>query len=173
MHKEEIIIRENFLSHEECDWFINLHKQFEGSITESVNLGANNVNIEVLHLENLISLEYDSLVEKLNNNCPLDDFSVNYAHVVHWPTNSALGAHFDQYDTKFTSIIYLNDDYSGGITYIGKTKITPKKGSIVSFWGAELLHGVEEVKGNRYTIPVWYSTQDLIKKRLGEVMKEN
>ena len=80
----------------------------------------------------------------------------NYIHCTEWsaPVNQPIHTDFEEH--AWTSILYLNDDFKGGHTFIEGEKIPPKKGSVITFKG-ELKHGVEEVtEGNRFTISVWY-----------------
>jgi len=57
-------------------------------------------------------------------------------------------------------VCYLNDDYQGGETYFPNFNIEskPKKGKVVLFpSNLEYQHGVREVVGERYTMPLWFS----------------
>ena len=81
----------------------------------------------------------------------------NYSQIVFWPTNSSQEAHYDDDYHPATSILYLNDNYEGGETFIGDKVIKPKQGKMIIFNGDKILHGVNKVtKGERYTIPAWY-----------------
>jgi|TARA_R100000084_G_C4609048_1_gene127110 predicted 2-oxoglutarate/Fe(II)-dependent dioxygenase YbiX len=56
-----------------------------------------------------------------------------------------------------SSLIYLNDDFTGGETFVGKKKFKPKKGAALIF-KSNLLHGVTQVKeGVRGTIASWFT----------------
>ena len=58
----------------------------------------------------------------------------------------------------FASITYLNDNFSGGETYLVDDLIVrPKRGRVIAFDGQQYLHGVNRVRsGDRYTIAIWY-----------------
>jgi hypothetical protein len=65
---------------------------------------------------------------------------------------------------KYSTILYLNDDYLGGETVIHQANkpdyiSTPKQGSVVIFKSNdECEHGVNEIlEGTRYTIASWFS----------------
>jgi hypothetical protein len=48
-------------------------------------------------------------------------------------------------------------------TFIDNKIIVPSKGKIVTFQGSKALHGVNEIlKGNRYTVPVWYMSSTIV-----------
>ena len=89
------------------------------------------------------------------------------------PSGSLMGPHQDIWDIEYSAIIYLNDDFEGGETYIGlpgheldDTIIKPKLGRLVCFRGKDILHGVNKVtKGDRFTLPAWYSLPEIIKKK--------
>ena len=67
----------------------------------------------------------------------------------------------------FSSVFYINDDYSGGELFFPeyKLKIKPKSGTFIT-WpsNAKYLHGVDKVlDGYRYTIPsMWYSEKAVL-----------
>ena len=76
---------------------------------------------------------------------------------VKWNTNQSQGTHQDFDYHPLTSILYLNDDFEGGETFVEDKIIKPKKGLMISFEGDKLKHGVKKIrKGIRYTIPCWY-----------------
>ena len=71
--------------------------------------------------------------------------------------------------TIFSSVTYLNDNFTGGETYIINditlrkhvrdlsVKISPKTGRTLYFDGKQYEHGVTEVKdSHRYTLAIWY-----------------
>lgn len=85
-------------------------------------------------------------------------------------------AHFDDKAGAwgmFTTVLYLNDDFDGGNTFInldtGRVEIEPKTGRLVAYNGHKLEHGVTDISnGVRYTLPIWYTIrpQDLPKSLL-------
>ena len=84
---------------------------------------------------------------------------INYFEIVKWKQGLNMGAHYDFDYHTYTSVIYLNDDYEGGETFIDDIKIIPTLGKIVTFKGNTSAHGVNKItKGNRYTVPVWYKS---------------
>ena len=85
-------------------------------------------------------------------------YSPDYSEFVHYPVGSYLETHTDIEDgSKYTCILYLNDDYNGGNTYLEfeSTKIdVPKnKGSCFCFKGDKVKHGSRPItSGNKYVI---------------------
>jgi hypothetical protein len=81
--------------------------------------------------------------------------------VVHRPEGTSHGLHMDdaRTSTVMTSITYLNDDYEGGETFFedGLT-VAPKLGRSLFFDGRAFRHGVNEIKGNRFTLAIWYAS---------------
>lgn len=67
--------------------------------------------------------------------------------------------HQDRIYRDCSSVLYLNDNFTGGETYFPNDNFTciPKKGKIV-FFSSRTYHGVTKViSGERYTLPCWYS----------------
>lgn len=70
---------------------------------------------------------------------------------------------------KYSTVLYLNDDYTGGETIILKENSDeieienkPKKGSVIVFRSDEsCLHGVKKVtRGNRLTLGMWFTEDE-------------
>ena len=150
---------ENFLSVDECNKLIELHKKFV------VNYGKIHNETEVLNLMFLVlnDSEDEIFIKYIHGKITahikaIDQSSfINYFEVVKWKQGLKMEKHFDFDFHLWTSVIYLNDDYEGGETIVDEKKIIPLKGKIVTFKGSSLLHGVNKIlKGDRYTVPVWY-----------------
>mgnify|MGYP003126384476 CR=1 FL=1 len=61
------------------------------------------------------------------------------------------------YHYRWSSLIYLNDEYEGGETIMDDDLINPEKGKLVVF-DSDTLHGVKKVGlMNRYTMPMWFT----------------
>ena len=157
-----IVEIENFLSGDECDRLIELHKKLffiQGCFfneTEVLDLMflllfQNEENVFLKYIHGKIT-EHIKAVNKSS--------FIDYFQVVRWREGLFMPKHVDHNFQPWTSVIYLNDDYEGGETVLGTLndkKITPLKGKIVTFQGSSVLHGVNKVlKGDRYTMPVWY-----------------
>jgi hypothetical protein len=83
----------------------------------------------------------------------------------------------------YSSVVYLNDNYSGGELYFPEYGLTfkPKAGDLITFpSNAKYIHGVTPVKDvERYTLPIlWYSEQAIVanilspNKMISEVANE-
>jgi hypothetical protein len=88
----------------------------------------------------------------------------DYTDIVYWPTGIEMPAHIDDdngYDyRKFSSVLYLNDNYTGGHTHFDKLgiDIKPVKGKLVIYPSFErYAHGVSKVDGDRYTLSMWFT----------------
>ena len=129
----------NFLTPFECDHFIRLH--FALFVPEITRNAFFHEGTEVVALSHKL--------DKRN--------FINYFELVKWNTNQSQGTHQDFDYHPLTSILYLNDDFEGGETFVEDKIIKPKKGLMISFEGDKLKHGVKKItKGTRYTIPCWY-----------------
>ena len=68
--------------------------------------------------------------------------------------------HKDFNHQKYTSVVYLNDDFEGGETVVETIAIKPEVGKIVTFEGPKMHHGINEIKkASRFVVPVWYKQQ--------------
>lgn len=94
----------------------------------------------------------------------------DYTDLVYWPSGLSMDVHADavwldgtpaMFPYRYCAgVCYLNDDYEGGETFFPNfnVEIKPKKGKVVLFpSNLEYQHGVREVKGDRYTMPIWFS----------------
>jgi len=86
-----------------------------------------------------------------------ENYEINYFQIVKWPTGEFQDEHLDFDYHPYTSILYLNDDYTGGETVVGDTTILPEKNKLIGFEGDKMTHKVNKItEGTRYTIPCWY-----------------
>lgn len=60
--------------------------------------------------------------------------------------------------TVYTTVLYLNDNFTGGMTYFDDgTMVAPKPGRLFGFDGDRIPHGVTPVdKGTRYSLAAWW-----------------
>jgi hypothetical protein len=106
---------------------------------------------------------------------------ISYPHLttlVMWKTGKSMAIHKDDgyeidkktlHMRKYTAVMYLNDDFSGGETIIMKENSNeieytsiPQKGSVVIFKSDDsCLHGVNTItSGNRLTLSMWFSIEE-------------
>ena len=160
----EVYLTDNFLSDEICDWFMSFHR------TMFPLYGIEFGDRKIINITQLIHTLYnDNSPYDLSDHLKMVQANLttevrkhdpqaypNYIHCTEWSAPVNQGIHTDFEEHVWTSILYLNDDFKGGHTFVEGEKIPPKKGSVITFKG-ELKHGVEEVtEGNRFTISVWY-----------------
>jgi len=151
----------DFLTPQECQLLMYIHS------SNYIMHGKNHNGTEVLNISSAVSSPEDNtdinfikrLYTKISHHIQnIDtDAYVNYFEIVKWKEGLDMEEHYDFDYHTYTSVIYLNDDYEGGETFVDGIKITPVMGEIVTFKGNTLSHGVNKItKGNRYTVPVWY-----------------
>jgi hypothetical protein len=157
------IIQVDFLTPQECQLLIHIHSYYYAMH------GKNHNDTEVLSIISEVSKaegnNEPNFIKKLHakishhiQNIDKNAY-INYFEIVKWKQGLNMGAHYDFDYHTYTSVIYLNEDYEGGETFVESMKIPPATGKIVTFEGNTLLHGVNKIiKGNRYTVPVWYKS---------------
>ena len=161
----DVDIKDNFISSSDCDFIVNFHKENFTRLTSRFIKTYNKT--EIIRVNHLLS-EPDhcpNLIKKLIADATVHiktidkEAFVNYTEIVKWPEGESQDAHIDFDWHPYTSILYLNDDYKGGQTKVDDKIIQPKKGRIITFKGSKLTHEVLKItKGDRYTVPIWYST---------------
>ena len=78
---------------------------------------------------------------------------INYTEIVRWLEGEQQLVHKDFNYHSYTSILYLNDDYEGGQTKVFDEIVQIKKGTLITFKGADVMHSVLKIKkGERYTM---------------------
>ena len=85
-----------------------------------------------------------------------------WSQLQYWPVgiHSMRHIHIDPRagDTNYTSMLYLNDDFSGGEFYTDDITVIPKVGRLTLFNGRETYHGVKKVENKpRYSIIFWWN----------------
>jgi hypothetical protein len=150
-----IIEEDNFISEDDCKNLIAFYNQYYSHY--GYPFGATQL-IQLWDLKDkfdfisVLSNKFLKHIHNIDNNVSIDYFEI----VERFPT-TCMDKHYDFEDQKYTSVIYLNDNYDGGETVIEEVVIKPKIGKIVTFEGPKMLHGVNLItKGSRFTLPVWY-----------------
>jgi len=97
-----------------------------------------------------------------------DNLTVNaYGQIIRQYVGAEMNAHIDQHhftadgtmvESKYSLVLYLNDDYEGGELYfpVKGFEIKPPANSLLIFSGSkeEYVHGVKKVlENNRYSVP--------------------
>ena len=139
---------DDVLTKDQCQYFID-------SAPKYVDMHWNNraIDISDLPVVNFVKL---FLKEKTNI-----DLQLSAAEIQLWPIGSISEKHIhdvgNRIDTKFNSLLYLNDDFAGGEFYTDDIIVKPKPGRLTLFDGSKTWHGINEVKDNhRYTLIFWW-----------------
>lgn len=159
-NKDNIKIIKNFISDQQCDDILEKikHKPTSNKTYEQWK----DKTILANHIPIILKFGGE-IKEKIQTLYPVRVKQVNVPYIVKWSQNDKMEPHVDDLGAEhyhMASLIYLNDDYSGGeISFISHDiSIKPDKGDLIIFPGN--LHYAHEVKtidsGFRYTIPVWY-----------------
>ena len=147
----------NFYTPKECEEIINY---FENNSKNHIHYDSNNTDF--LNIDFSYKLPFKKIVP-IEKNLNL---KLNYAQIVKWPNNSEMITHKDGKINKnnhWTSICYLNKNYEGGRTYVVENNCNKyidikSIGSYLCFNSENIEHGVEKVKGIRYSLTAWYNS---------------
>ena len=110
---------------------------------------------------------YTKVVDKVTRVCKSFDDRANpdYVGVIRWSPGTFMKPHYDSsakegiYDL-FAALLYLNDDFEGGRTLLESKKIEPEVGKVIVFISNKMKHGVEKVKGGRFTYISWWRSSN-------------
>jgi hypothetical protein len=153
---DKIIVLDNILTKEECRQAIKIFNFFKVRRVPEFQQYRDTFILEIVNDD--LSLLTNKIVQSIM--FATNDITSDWSQIVEWRVGSKQEYHKDtaRDDTVFTSITYLNDDYTGGETqFLNDIKIVPKVGRTVYFDGNHYFHGVNEIKsGVRYTLPIWY-----------------
>jgi hypothetical protein len=152
----------SIISKPHCDFLINL-------LEYNLILTKNHRNTTVIFIYPFIPFQDDSqssnLVKYVNSLITYEikkickNNYINYSQIVKWPEGSYQPEHLDFDYHTYTSILYLNDNFIGGETFVEDKIFKPKAGSMIIFEGNKKIHGVTKVqKSTRYTLPTWFKT---------------
>jgi len=172
---------DNILDQETCQqlyqYILSVHKDFEIDKRKAPWLEGDSFSWFNIPDKNLKKSIYERtcFANRLVNEFFKRTVYPEFTDIVLWRTGRKMDRHLDDgqlSDPKaranlkyrvISSVIYVNDDYTGGETFIatehGTDYIsTPKAGSMVCFLSNEKnQHGVNEItSGNRVTLPIWY-----------------
>tara|TARA_R100000988_G_C3917047_1_gene124884 strand:- start:167 stop:628 length:462 start_codon:yes stop_codon:yes gene_type:complete len=146
----KVFLQDNFLTKKECKELIKLYETSSGQ--------------EKFNTTYPMSLEIGQtpkLEKKLNSTgMQINNSVIDWFQIVMWPfPNTGKELHMDTASdrTTLSSIIYLNDNYTGGHTFFKDgTSFAPVTGRAIFFDGNYYQHGVSSSdKNNRYTVATW------------------
>jgi predicted 2-oxoglutarate/Fe(II)-dependent dioxygenase YbiX len=171
--KEDIGILENFVSKNEAKSMIDFFKMEEQQWGPIAFYGSQGMGFapqdQRLLQFNLDEDFFDKLKTKFQNACEMffeRPLKPNTSHAQKWEVGGFANPHSDSSDlegnlnsfqiNKYVGILYLNEDYDGGLLYFPdhNIEIKPKTGQFIMFpGGIENVHGVSEItEGTRYTM---------------------
>jgi hypothetical protein len=169
---EQIFKQVNIISLDECEILIDYQKN--NSTNNEVGEFWNNrvvssYNDEIRYLTDKIHGKIINMCEELYNKKVYLEFS----NLVYWGVGMKLDKHADNHyidnpqklhyspNRNYSSVLYLNDDFTGGETYFCNYnfEVKPESGTVILFSsGKDHIHGVNEVlSGERYTMSTWYT----------------
>lgn len=166
----------NLLTPIECKQIINFHKNHRH--LERVGDGSDYWGIRFMHIHNqqIRDTVWKAIYNLIGEIKLLNGQTVwpEMVSINEWPIGGVQKPHLDTYSSQetlhgtesayparqWTCILYLNDDFKGGRTYIPEHETyEPEIGSGLLFQGIYIPHGVEKVRRNsRHTISLWFST---------------
>ena len=158
MDKNIIFIRKKFLNENQCKKLIQFYNTYS-------NLAYRYDTNSTYPLD---TQEFPDITDKIKDICYNlnDSCELNTHQIVMWPSGSFMNPHFDPKNDVFACLIYLNDNYIGGETYLKRKwffnkKIKPETGKLVIFSNSKIFHWVSKVKkGTRYTLALWFTKKN-------------
>lgn len=97
-----------------------------------------------------------------NYDGPFQDFYETKTHIAKFEPGWGMHEHFDSSrPNDIATLIYLNDNYSGGEIYFPSYNVSykPEPGDLICFPdNPDFIHGVKSISdGYRYTMPRWFT----------------
>ena len=184
--KKLIYIQDNFLDSTLCQPFIDLfsvkkedrsldavtHSDPNETLTYmpefkfDKNYGAKYLggNVDPITLNMTDDELFSNVINSVTDLCKTfeSEIVLDYVGVVRWPIGTFMKPHIDDNNVHepdvFASMLYLNDNFTGGSTLFEDIEIKPKPGKLIIFSNHEHLHYVSEVGGaERFVLSFWYS----------------
>ena len=156
-------VRQNFLSVDDCEMLISYHKDNcispeKPLLPTKESLGVyfykegETRPLDIIHKFPDIDEKVMSWVTGLND----EHLYIRTNEITKWNTGNKSPLHRDKFQELWSALIYLNDDFTGGKTFLEDgTHIIPEQGKCLLLQGNKVRHGVTEVSGIRYTLGYW------------------
>lgn len=141
---QNIISYETFITSDQCKELIRLCESLDGEVDRH----------PMLVQQYRVKFRNETLRMEFRNLLPNYEINNRFTYVK-YDNGGCVPVHCDEYSEKVThtALIYLNDDYGDGETYIVedmcKKKINKKIGKIIIFKGNEIVHGCYPVIGTK------------------------
>ena len=166
----------NLMSKERFQEIIQFHKSHRH--LTGVGDGSDYTGIRFMHIKSPWLRQYvaEVIVDLVGEIRKTSD-QIVYPEMIainEWPIGGIQHPHLDTYSNQemthgtspdkpsreWTCILYLNDNYKGGRTYVPDGEVfEPEQGSGLLFQGIYIPHGVEKVRRHpRHTISFWFTT---------------
>lgn len=171
----------NFLTDNECKFIIDFCKknQLFKKSTLTIPISLENKKSHTYEssyrtsesslINNINNAQIESICKKVQSLLKVKRSQIENMQCVRYKKNTYFSAHFDSNELlnrKYTLLIYLNDDFSGGETYFPELKksINPKKGTALLFKNFNsrknnivysLHEGLPVTMGIKYACNIW------------------
>jgi hypothetical protein len=171
MRSNEVLLRRDFLAPQTCEWLSGYTAK--NLARHACSDAVSSFNGRVIHYRHLdMTYQDDRQAARILTAVRLvlaAELTARYrelslpekSQLVIWPTGTGQGPHLDKTrsSTTFASVIFLNDNFKGGETFIsGHPDVAPQQGSLLVFRGDQVEHGVRVVHaGTRFTLPIWFT----------------
>jgi predicted 2-oxoglutarate/Fe(II)-dependent dioxygenase YbiX len=188
-----LVQRRNVLSHAQCDVLIDCFKRQKtlkaahtgSSFWDGRYIWQNNIPLtEIDALRIMQQARFVAQITATQEFQPPKPLYSDTAQIVLWTEGIELTPHADNLEPdgrpngtphrRFSSLIYLNEDYDGGETYFPGfgVRVKPERGLLIIFGsGPEYVHGVTKVRrGKRYTYAGWFSCDPALEDRNARVV---
>ena len=139
----------NHFGNNEKEFTVHTHEEIAKRDQEVLDL----INYYARKVYSFVGQEYPG---------PFVDFDVYKTHIARFEEGRGMHKHFDSTKPNdIATLIYLNDDYTGGEVFFPDhgISIKPEPGDLVCFPDTpDFVHGVNPItSGIRYTTPRWFT----------------
>lgn len=178
---------DNIISDKDCSLFINFindnidifesYADEDNPLRKALRFGIDDIYKNSYHdlslvpgLHNALKRLFTNICTQVQDHLRCDDLYVTSFHMGKQTAGARVDAHIDC-DPNFnanshfvySSVVYLNSTYSGGLLFPRKNiYYQPVAKDLVVFpaHGEEWEHLVEEIKEDRYNLPIWLTTDE-------------
>jgi hypothetical protein len=147
-----IYIFDNVISSIECQHWVNKSPKIK-----SIPARYEGTN-RCLNIDSEPIVEYVKNFLEKKTNIKLE---LHAAELMVWPEDTISPLHIHDQgprkDSKYNSILYLNNNFEGGEFITDTVTVAPVPGRLTLFDGSATMHGLNKVtNGHRYTIIFWW-----------------
>lgn len=162
IENKKILVCENIFSDEFCNEYIDaIHKKILGG-ENAQYINYPRATIDKYVCKKTVGNIFE-LIKKFTKLLDFDIFPNDVVFTSRYNTGGEVGIHLDEKfnrNSKYTVLIYLNDNYSGGVTefydnkFVKQLDVIPKKGNCVIF-DIDLYHSGSIVSnGEKYIMSI-------------------